>query len=121
MKKKILIIEDDRTIANTLAQILSSKYQVLLAETGAAGLTLASEQSPDLIILDLILPDQTGFAVLHQLQQNKATEHSRVVVATNLSDAETVSKIMAAGGRDYIVKSDWSIDAVAKKIDELMS
>lgn len=118
MNKKILIIEDEKALAKNLAMALEDKYQVLLAETGRDGIAQAIAEKPDLILLDVMLPDTTGFEVLKELQANKKTEDINVIISTNLGDPVTVSKILEAGGKDYIVKTDWKISDLVKKIDE---
>lgn len=115
---KILIIEDDEFLAKMLNRALEdNKHEVVLATTGAEGLRKAQEK-PDFILLDIMLPDTDGVTVLKKLKENPETADIPVVVSTNLGDEVTVGSIMDAGGKEYIIKSDWSINDVVKKIEE---
>jgi len=115
---KILIIEDDDFLAKMLARALEdNKHEVLLAANGKEGLAKVADK-PDFILLDIMLPDTDGVTILKQLKENPETDDIPVVVATNLGDEATISSIMDAGGKEYIVKSDWSINDVVKKIEE---
>src|SRR3989344_1065667 len=107
---KILIIEDEAALAKNLAFALNEKHQVILALTGKEGLSKIKSEKPDFILLDVMLPDITGFEILKELKSDNKTEDIPVLVSTNLDDKETVAKIIDAGGRDYVVKSDWKIE-----------
>ncbi|OGY45335.1 MAG: hypothetical protein A2729_00665 [Candidatus Buchananbacteria bacterium RIFCSPHIGHO2_01_FULL_39_14] len=117
-KKKILIIEDEVALIRNLEFALKDDYEVLTATTGQAGLAKAKKEKPNLILLDILLPDTDGFTILRELKTNKQTDDVSVIVLTNLSDSITVSKIMAAGGTAYLIKADWSIGDIVKKIEE---
>ena len=95
---------------------MSDRYQVIGATTGQAGLAQAKTQRPDLILLDMILPDLAGLAVLKRLKANAITADIPVVVLTNLTDQATIGAIVQAGGKDYLVKTDWSLEEIAQKI-----
>jgi len=116
-EKKILLIEDDKTLAKILSKNLEdNNYQVSLASTGKDGLKKA-QAKPDLILLDLVLPGDDGIAVLKKLKADEATEDIPVIILTNLGDKETISKILNAGGKEYLVKTDWKIEDIIKKIE----
>lgn len=117
MKKKLLIIEDEPALVKGLEMALGEEHEVLIASTAAEGLKQAKKELPDLILLDILLPDKNGLDVLQDLKANEKTDDIPILVLTNLGDSETVSKIIAAGGREYLVKSDWKIDDVVKKVE----
>ncbi|OGY43484.1 MAG: hypothetical protein A3J62_00985 [Candidatus Buchananbacteria bacterium RIFCSPHIGHO2_02_FULL_38_8] len=118
--KKVLIIEDEMALINNLTFALSDEFEVLSATTGAEGLRKARKEKPDLVLLDIMLPDKSGIEILQELKKDEATNDIKVVVMTNLGDKETISKILQAGGKDYLVKADWSIDDIAKKIKKIL-
>ena len=120
MAKKILLIEDDPKVSSSLVQLLQPTYEVTVADQGKVGLERAQKDKPDLVVLDIKLPDIEGTEVLHQLKSDPATENILVLILTNLNDQHTVSSIIAAGGREYLVKSDWSLQEVAEKISEII-
>jgi PAS domain S-box-containing protein len=101
-RPKILVVEDDRDLAMLLRrQLESDGYQVLLAGTGEDALWLAREAKPQLITLDVMLPDIDGFAVLERLKQNPLTSGIPVVIVSVLTETE---KGYAMGAVDYVVK-----------------
>ncbi len=101
-RQKILVVEDDRDLALLLRRQLESEgYQVLLAGTGEDALWLAREAQPQLITLDIMLPDVDGFVVLQQLKSNPLTSGVPVVIVSVLAESE---KGFALGAVDYIVK-----------------
>ncbi len=101
-RQKILVVEDDRDLALLLRRQLESEgYQVLLAGTGEDALWLAREAQPQLITLDIMLPDVDGFVVLQELKSNPLTSGVPVVIVSVLAESE---KGFALGAVDYIVK-----------------
>ncbi len=101
-RSKILVVEDDRDLALLLRRQLETEgYQVLLAGTGEDALWLARESQPQLITLDIMLPDLDGFVVLERLKRNPLTSAIPVVVVSVLTDTE---KGYALGAVDYVVK-----------------
>ncbi len=118
--KKILIIEDEAALINNLALALSDDYEVISAANGKEGLRRARNEAPDLILLDIILPDMNGIEILRKLKREEKTSDIPIIILTNLGDKETISKILQAGGKEYLVKADWSIDGITKKIEQIL-
>jgi PAS domain S-box-containing protein len=88
---KVLIIDDDKTAAELIQVILESEgYEVLKTMNGKEGVRLAASESPDLIILDLIMPDISGFNVAYQLKQQQSTRNIPIIILTSMEiDEET--------------------------------
>jgi len=104
MPEKILIIEDQVDTATLLAIALKrAGYQVLQAHSGEAGLQLAMSEKPDLIILDVMMPDMNGFDVLKALYATSQTIPP-VILFTAMDEVEDVIKGMQAGAHSYLVK-----------------
>jgi len=102
MKKKILVVEDERTIADILVFNLEREgYEAIAAGDGPAGLKLALEDEPDLILLDVMLPGMDGFEVLRRVR-----EKSQVPVIMLTAREEETDKVEALdmGADDYITK-----------------
>ncbi len=115
--KKILIIEDDRFLANSYELAFESDhFQLTMLYDGESVLETALSFSPDLILLDIILPKKDGFTVLKELKSDPITKHIPVVIASNLGQQEEVAKGKSLGAVDYIIKSDTSIIEVVKII-----
>lgn len=115
--KKILIIEDDKFLAKMLARTLEShNYEIILASNGKEGLVKASGNEINLILLDIMLPDIDGFDVLETIKGNKKIKKIPVIIISNLGQPEDMQQGRALGAKDYLVKSDLSLDEVVDKV-----
>ncbi|MBL7141863.1 response regulator [Patescibacteria group bacterium] len=118
-KKKILIVEDEAP----LRQAISDKFKrggftTLEAKDGSEGLDAALKEHPDLIILDLIMPKTDGLSMLKELRGDDWGKEVPVIILTNLSDAENVAKAMEKGVYDFLVKSDWKLEDLIKRVKD---
>ncbi len=117
--KKILFIEDEATLQKTIGETLRKEgYKVLSALDGETGLRLAQQELPDLILLDLILPKMHGLDLLAKLREDEKTKDIPVIVLTNIENPQGIEKAVSLGARAYLVKSDYKLDEVIKKIKE---
>ena len=117
MNKKILIIEDESTLNKSVVDFLSAEnFQVLSALDGEAGLEMAKKEIPDLILLDIILPEKDGYEVLDELKKDEKTKNIPVILLTNLESQEDIVRAFEKGATTYLVKSDYKLQDVAKKI-----
>ena len=115
-KAKILIIEDDQFLAKMLGRILeSTNFEIIMASSGQEGLRRANEQ-PDLIILDIILPDLDGFELLTRFKTDKAIKKIPILIISNLGQEEDIQRGLKLGAVDYIVKSDFSLNDVVSRV-----
>ncbi len=115
--KKILIIEDDPTLQKTLTNFLK-EFKVFSAFDGLTGIELAKKEKPDLIMLDLIIPRMEGLSVLKKLKEEKETEVIPVIILTNLEDPVRVEGAIQAGAVAYLIKNQYSLKELLKKIKE---
>ncbi|UZR93351.1 response regulator [Chondrinema litorale] len=103
--KKILIIEDNNDVRENIEEILElANFEVLAAENGKVGVTLAQHHKPDLIICDIMMPELDGYGVLHILSKNAATARIPFVFLTAKSEKEDFRKGMNLGADDYLTK-----------------
>ena len=100
----VLIIDDTPVQLVVLGRILSSSYDVRMAKTGEEGLKLAKENNIDLILLDLYMPDMSGFEVLSQLKRSDKTRHIPVILITSSASNEDEAAGLVFGAVDYIRK-----------------
>lgn len=100
----ILVVDDDRTSLDVLSHILKPQHTVQIAKSGGAALKRAQELPPDLILLDVVMPDMNGFEVLAELKSMDSTRHIPVIFITGLAHAEDEEKGFLLGAMDYIVK-----------------
>ncbi len=102
---KILVIDDALTIRRTLEHMLSqSGYRVSLAEDATTGLEMADQHGPDLIILDIVLPDLSGFRTLRRLRRDAGTRHIPVIMISGNSGAIEKFFLQRVGADDFIQK-----------------
>lgn len=119
--EKILFIEDEVAIQRTLGDALRKKgYEVRSALDGEAGLNLAKEEKPDLILLDLILPKKHGLEVLGELRQSEKTKNIPVIILTNLENIGEVEKAIELGATIYLVKANYTLDEVVQKVEKAL-
>ncbi len=103
--KKILLIEDNDEVRENTAEILSlSNYEVLTAANGKAGVEMAVQHIPDLIICDIMMPVLDGYGVLHMLSRQKTTSAIPFIFLTAKSEKSDFRKGMEMGADDYITK-----------------
>ncbi len=105
-KSKIALIEDDEVLSIVIREELSrAGFDVSLASDGEKGIRLVRSKKPDLVLLDLMLPEKSGFDVLKELKEDPKTNNIPVVILTALSLDENIQKALRAGASDYFVKS----------------
>ncbi len=102
MRLNILIIDDEDSIRDSLCLALERDYGITTAATAAEGLAQATANPPDLILLDVGLPDQNGIEILPSLRQR--APHAAIIVITAYEDAPTAIQAMKAGAVDYLIK-----------------
>lgn len=101
-KYKILIIDDDRLLQNALRNILSEKYETIIAGSGEAGLDIVKTKSIDLVLLDIRLPGIDGIETLRRIKV--INSDLTIVMMTAYEDVKTVITSMKMGASDYMVK-----------------
>ena len=118
-QKKILIIEDSTELADSLEDMLIFKgYQALKCGNGEQGLSLALLEKPDLILLDLKLPDIEGYEVYRKLRTNDWGKTARVLILTASDTSEAVPADIDIPEEDILHKSHWGIENIAARIGE---
>lgn len=114
-KKKILIVEDEKPLAHALELKMTHEgYETTVASTGKEGLEKASTGEYDLILLDLILPEVDGFAILEALKGKKLKPI--VIVLSNLGQDEDRKKAEEFGVKGYLVKSNVPLADIVKVV-----
>jgi len=119
--KKILFIEDEAAIQKTLGESLRQKgYEVKSALDGEIGIRLAKSESPDLILLDIILPKRHGLEVLEELRKDEQTKDIPVIILTNLENIGEIEKAIELGATTYLIKANYSLEEVIEKIQKVL-
>jgi len=121
MNKKILIVEDDKFLRELIAKKLSSEgYQISEAKNGEEGIKKITDEKPDLILLDLILPGIDGFEVLKQAKENPQTAEIPVIVLSNLGQRDDVEKGLGLGAVDFLIKAHFTPREIIDKIKSVL-
>lgn len=121
-KKFILIVEDDKAYVSVYkAKLESEGYEVAIVERGDFVISELRKRRPDLVILDLVLPQKTGFAILKEIRSDSELKDIRVIVASNLSQEGDREKIKKLGVLDYLIKSEISIFELIEKIKKALA
>ncbi|MCL2124504.1 MAG: response regulator [Oscillospiraceae bacterium] len=116
VKRSILIIDDEKPNLNVLGHTLRQEYTVYTARDGKTGLEIANEYLPDLVLLDIIMPEMDGYEVLTKLKESDKTKDIPVVFITGLVSSESVQKGMSMGAADYIFKP-FSASNIKEKVE----
>lgn len=102
---KVLVIDDEEVIRlTTAAQLAAASAVVVLATSGKSGISLALTEKPDVILLDVMMPDLDGYATCRLLQADPATRHIPVILLTALSGRDEVLRGLEAGAVDFLTK-----------------
>lgn len=119
--KKILIVEDELPFQEIYRDILESEgYEVHVAEDGQLAIDYLAMNTPDLVLLDIILPKQTGLDVLRHMREVTHTQNIPVVVYSVIDDREQIDMAMKLGANDFTIKGQTSAYEVLEKVNELL-
>ncbi len=120
-KKNVLIIEDDEFFRELIAKkLMANGLGVLEAIDGGKGIEKAKELKPDLVILDLLLPNSDGFEVLSAMKGDSDTASIPVIILSNLDSKEDIEKGLKLGASDFLIKSQFDLDEVITKIKSFL-
>lgn len=118
---KIAIIEDDALIAEMYRLKLESEnFEVDVAPDGNSGISVVREKIPDIILLDLTLPDITGDEVLRQIREIPTALATPVMVLTNLDDESAPKRLAKWDIDDYLIKANFTPREVVARIDAVL-
>lgn len=116
--KKILVVEDHPDLRNILVrQIEQMGYAVVQAKDGAAAIEMALKEKPDLILLDIMLPDVDGWQAARALRANPATKQIPILAVTALFRESDLRRCLQDGCSDYIVKP-FNFEQLWQKVQE---
>lgn len=119
MAKTVLIVEDEQSMQRALKnKIEHAGYAVSCANDGEEALVSLRASRPELVLLDLIMPKMDGISVLRQMKSDESLRSVPVVILTNLSSGDKVAEAMQLGIFDFLVKANYSLDDVLKKVAE---
>ena len=122
--KTVLIVEDDNALRTVLVEKLTDEgFTVIQAVDGEEGLEVARREHPALILMDILMPKMDGLSMLTKFRSGEDAwgKHVPVLVLTNSTEAQTIYRATNLGASDFLIKSEWSLDAITQKVRERLS
>ena len=123
-QNKILVVEDDIAMREIVVHKLTANgFEVKQAEDGQKGIELAIKEKPDLILLDLMLPEVDGFQVLETIRKNPdpTVAKTPIIVLSNLWSNKDILKTKSLNVQAYMVKAYFTTDEIMKKVNEVLA
>ena len=118
---KILLVEDDPFLVTLLkAKFAREGFEILLAKDGQEAINTLRQTKPDLILLDIILPQKSGFEVLEEIRSDPQLRNIPVIIISNLGQSGDIEKGKALGVVEYFVKAKISVDELSNKVKEFL-
>ena len=102
--KSVLIVDDENMNMFALTHMLKSEYTIYAAKNGQSAIRIAKKQMPDVILLDILMPEMDGYEVLSLLKSDEETRKIPVIFVTGLINPEDEKKGLEMGAADYITK-----------------
>lgn len=120
-EKSILVVDDEEDLRGVLEQKFTDEgFTVFTAKNGKEAIDVALKNKPDMIVLDIVMPEMNGFEMLSELQKDEWGKNVPVIFLTNSSSLETISKAVEFSSAEYIVKTDIGLDEIVKRVKERM-
>lgn len=117
----VLIIEDDSYISDMYKiKLESENFEVIIANNGLEGIKTLEKRRPNIVLLDVVMPQMDGFSVLKTIKKNPKLKEIPIVLLTNLSQKENVEKGFELGAAGYIIKAHFTPSEVVAKIKDIL-
>lgn len=117
----LLLIEDDPLLVKMYAtKFRSEGFEVITAQDGEEGLKAAVAHTPDIILLDIMMPKLSGTEVLSKLKETESTAKIPVIVFSNLSQEDQAKEVIQMGAKEYLVKANLTPGEVVQKIKQYL-
>jgi DNA-binding response OmpR family regulator len=117
----VLIVEDDSFISLFLQKKLTELgYKATVTATTAQALEALSKEPADLILLDIILPDENGFTLLDRLKKNPAYQDIPVIILSNLGQQSEIERGKQLGAVDFLVKGNYSPVEIVERVTKIL-
>ena len=121
MAKKILLIEDERILSEMYKEKFEQEgFEMILSVDAEKGFELAKKERPDLIILDILLPEKDGIFFLEQRMKDPEIASIPVVALSNYDHPEARKKALELGVKEYIIKTDYTPREIVEKIKKYL-
>ncbi len=117
INKKILIVEDDALTLTMLSDMLKDEgYCVVEAVDGKEAIDTALKECPDLILLDIVIPEIDGLGVFKRLRKDGCCKDTPIILLTNFEKTAAITDALELGKCDFMIKTDWDIKDIIKRV-----
>ena len=115
--RKILLVEDEKIIIDLLERKLKEQgYKVIIARNGIEGLVKMAKENPNLILLDIIMPQMGGFETMEKMQEDKELKKIPVIIISNSGQPVELDRARALGVKDWLIKTEFDPQEVLDKV-----
>lgn len=120
--KKILLIEDEKFLSDMYKlKFEHDGYPTVVASNGSEGVEMAGKENPDLIFLDLVMPDMDGYQVLQKIRSNPKTKNVKIYILSNLAQESEIQKGLKFGADGYFLKASLTPSQLMINIEKIMT
>lgn len=119
--KKVLLIEDDPFLSVLLGNRLKKEgMEVIVVKSGAEAIQTLKSQKPDLVLLDIILPEKSGFEVMEEIKADPQVPEVPIIIISNLGQEADIERGTELGAVEYIIKARTPIDELVKRVKDFL-
>ncbi len=116
-KKKVFVIEDDPFLVKAYQSVFAKEnMEVWMAQDGETAITFLDRETPDIVLLDLMLPGMNGFEVLEKMRNHPKWREVPVIIVSNLGEPADIEKGKNLGAVEYRVKAQINMDSIIRDI-----
>jgi DNA-binding response OmpR family regulator len=121
MTKSILLVEDDPFLIDIYSQkFKKSGFDIRVADNASKVFQLLEEKIPEIILLDIVLPQMDGWSILKKIRDNKDWDICQIIIFSNLGQKEEVEKGLALGANKYLIKSQHTPLEVVEFVEKMI-
>lgn len=122
MATKIVLVEDDPLLIDIYStKFKESGFEVSVCDRGDAAPAHIAKEQPDLVVLDIVLPQKDGWDILQDIKSNVKTKNIKVIILSNLGQKEEIEKGMALGAAGYLIKAHHTPSEVVREIKKILA
>ncbi len=120
--KKVLIVEDDVFLSNIYNKKFTNEgFEVYTASDGKKAVIIIKQKKPDIILLDIMLPQMDGFEVLEEIKKDPEVKDIPVILLTNINEQDGIKKGYDLGAKDYIIKTFFTPSEIVDKVKKFIN
>ena len=118
---KIIIVEDDYNVANIYKNKLTEKGHDVKIVGDVAAVNEISQEKPDLVLLDILMPNVSGLSILRELRDNPEFENLPIIILTNVEKSNEIEQAVKLGVSGYLLKSEIDLESLSRRVEEFLA